>query len=94
MRLGKRQHVSCERVTQWISLELDDELAETERFALERHLGGCADCRARRAELETIATLLRTAPVLAPEAFHWTAKRMPETSFVCSRKRAWYASRS
>ena len=67
MRLGKRQHVSCERVTQWLSLELDDELAETERFALDRHLGGCADCRSRRAEFQTIATLLRTAPLLTPE---------------------------
>jgi anti-sigma factor RsiW len=67
MRLGKRQHVSCERATQWLSLELDGELAETERFALDRHLGGCVDCRSRRAELAAITYLLRTAPVLAPE---------------------------
>ena len=47
MRLGKRKPASCEQVTQWLSLELDDELAETERFALSRHLGGCVGCRAR-----------------------------------------------
>ena len=67
MRLGKSQHVSCERVTQWLSLELDGELAETERFALDRHLGGCVDCRSRRAELNAITQLLRAAPPLVPE---------------------------
>jgi predicted anti-sigma-YlaC factor YlaD len=87
MRLGKRKPVSCEQVTQWLSLELDDELAETERFALGRHLGGCVDCRSRRAQLQWMTQALRAAPVLAPE---WPVRIVVPRRHVV-RKRAGFS---
>jgi anti-sigma factor RsiW len=54
--------MSCEQAGQLVSQRLDGELTEIERTALDRHLAGCASCRATASDLEGIAELLRDAP--------------------------------
>ena len=58
---------SCERASQWISLELDGELSQLERTALARHLGGCARCRELAADVTAFTHLLREAPLVQLE---------------------------
>lgn len=62
-RWGK---TACERAAQWVSLELDDELSDFERAALERHLGGCAACQSLRIELVGLTQALRATPPAPP----------------------------
>lgn len=45
-----------------LSALLDDELAPVERSAVEGHLAGCADCRARLESLRATAALIRALP--------------------------------
>jgi anti-sigma factor RsiW len=49
-----------------LSAYLDGALGEPERLAVEGHLGTCADCRARLAELRATASLIRSLPELRP----------------------------
>ena len=44
----------------------DGALAPAERSAVDSHLGTCDDCRARLAELRTVASLIRALPDLVP----------------------------
>jgi predicted anti-sigma-YlaC factor YlaD len=62
-----RRTPACERVAQWISLRLDDELSELETAALDRHLEHCARCDALATELASFTLLLREAPLVEPE---------------------------
>jgi len=50
---------------EYISRSIDGELSERETAGLERHLAGCAECRALRSDLETIVG--RAAGLAAPE---------------------------
>jgi hypothetical protein len=68
----------CDRVRQWSSLRVDGELSELEDVLLEKHLGGCADCRSFEASLHSAARVLRTAPVEAPTV----AFRVPRRAAV------------
>ena len=58
---------SCERSLQWISLDLDGELSQLERAALDRHLDACARCRAASDEVRSFTQLLREAPLVELE---------------------------
>ena len=49
-----------------LSAYLDDALAPSERSVVEAHLGACADCRARLAELRATAMLIRALPEPRP----------------------------
>ena len=58
---------TCERTTQWISLDLDGELSQLEQVALARHLSGCARCREVSNEFGAFTRMLREAPLLELE---------------------------
>jgi predicted anti-sigma-YlaC factor YlaD len=58
---------TCERTTQWISLDLDGELSQLERAALARHLSGCAGCREVSNEVGGFTHMLREAPLIELE---------------------------
>ena len=45
-----------------LSAYLDGALTPAERAAVDTHLGSCADCRARLAELRGVSALLRSLP--------------------------------
>ncbi|MFN8224041.1 MAG: hypothetical protein U0R50_12435 [Gaiellales bacterium] len=62
--MGRLGH-ACERARVWISLELDDELAEVEAGLLARHLTSCETCVAYRGQVAGFTTELRVAPALA-----------------------------
>jgi ferric-dicitrate binding protein FerR (iron transport regulator) len=61
-----RRTTACERATQWISLELDGEIAGLERAALARHLQRCEQCRSARTEIGGFTRRLREAPAHGP----------------------------
>jgi predicted anti-sigma-YlaC factor YlaD len=61
-----RRTTACERATQWISLELDGEIAVLERAALARHVQRCDHCRSSRTEIGGFTRELREAPAEAP----------------------------
>jgi predicted anti-sigma-YlaC factor YlaD len=58
---------TCDRATQWISLDLDGELSQLEHAALARHLSDCARCRSVSAEVSAFTGMLREAPLLQLE---------------------------
>jgi anti-sigma factor RsiW len=57
----------CERSRQSISLRLDGQLSLFESALLDRHLRGCAECRAFAADVVEQTQLLRAAPLELPE---------------------------
>jgi hypothetical protein len=61
-----RKTTACERAAQWMSLELDGEIAVLERAALARHLQHCAPCRSSRVEIVGFTRALRKAPAEGP----------------------------
>jgi predicted anti-sigma-YlaC factor YlaD len=61
-----RRTTACERAAQWISLELDDEIAGLERAALARHLEHCDRCRSAKSEVGGFTVALRDAPLDGP----------------------------
>ena len=61
-----RRTTACERVAQWISLDLDDELGSLDRAALAKHLERCPGCRALSAEIGGFTRLLRIQPFATP----------------------------
>ena len=57
-----------------VELYFYGEIAAGERMALERHLPGCAECRAALEELSLIRAALGTRPgVSAPPGGDWSA---------------------
>jgi predicted anti-sigma-YlaC factor YlaD len=55
-------HADCERARQWTSIALDGELSAFERFLLDAHLDGCAECRAFNSDVGQFTSALRDAP--------------------------------
>jgi predicted anti-sigma-YlaC factor YlaD len=49
----------CDRIREWISLELDGELSRIERALVDRHLAVCDDCTAFAAEVRGFTQALR-----------------------------------
>ena len=78
----------CDRVRQWSSLRVDGELSELEDVLLEKHLGGCADCRSFEAKLRSTAQILRASPVEAPAVAFGRLPRRPAVRFPVSRRLA------
>jgi predicted anti-sigma-YlaC factor YlaD len=58
-RTGQR----CERIREWISLELDGELSRIERALVERHLDTCPECSAFAVHVDAFTDALRAAPL-------------------------------
>ena len=55
---------SCERASQWISLQLDGELSQIEQAALGRHLTDCARCRAVSRDVAAFTWAIRDSPLI------------------------------
>jgi anti-sigma factor RsiW len=51
----------CDRTREWSALELDGELSEFERALMRAHLDRCDECRAFGADVNEIASRLRSA---------------------------------
>jgi predicted anti-sigma-YlaC factor YlaD len=51
--------VLCDRARAWAALLPDRELSELERKLLDRHLAGCAGCRAFASDVATVTELIR-----------------------------------
>jgi predicted anti-sigma-YlaC factor YlaD len=49
----------CDRIREWIALELDGELSRIERALVDRHLAVCSDCTAFAAEVRGFTQALR-----------------------------------
>lgn len=58
----------CARARQWISLALDSELSEFERFLMEDHLRRCADCSEFERDARLFTVGMRSAPLESPSA--------------------------
>jgi Putative zinc-finger len=54
----------CERARRWISIALDDELAELEERLLATHLTRCAECRAFERRTRAVTEGLRSAELV------------------------------
>jgi Putative zinc-finger len=57
------QPSSCSRTRQWISLGLDGQLSEFERFLMDDHIGRCADCTAFERDLRRLTAGVRSTPL-------------------------------
>ena len=53
----------CDRIREWVSLEVDGELSRIEQALVERHLAACAECAAFAADVGGFTQALRTAPL-------------------------------
>src|SRR3982750_544252 len=56
----------CERVCEWASLRLDDQLSDFEEVLLEAHLARCAGCRDFAASVLGLTQALRAAELEQP----------------------------
>lgn len=57
----------CSRVRSQVSLALDGELSQLEQAMVQRHLEGCAACRAFHDELTAVTSAIRHAPLVPLE---------------------------
>jgi predicted anti-sigma-YlaC factor YlaD len=58
---------TCRIAREHISLQLDGELSEFERAALDAHLGACDHCRGYAASATQVSAHIRTAPLEQPQ---------------------------
>jgi hypothetical protein len=61
----------CEKARRWISDGLDGALPDARAAGLERHLEGCAACRAYRRDLELIEAGAGRRPAVEPSPGYW-----------------------
>ena len=71
---------ACDRARAQISSHIDGELSELEHARLSLHLAGCAACRAYEADVETVTSLVRAAP-LEPLEYPITIARRRRVAF-------------
>lgn len=71
----------CDRIREWISLELDCDLSRIERALVDRHVAGCAECRAFATDVHAFTGALRAArlepleqPIALPSRVRVTAR--------------------
>ncbi len=88
--------MNCRRAEKWLLLREAGELAPRKRLRLEKHLAGCAPCRAYRADLERVlAAARRSLPAGAPAAQTLAAIREAARAEVAARPaaaRSWNAA--
>ncbi len=61
----------CNKVREWLSLELDDQLPPDKTFSLDEHLEHCEECRTYRTDLQLGHRLLRATEPQLSENFEW-----------------------
>jgi hypothetical protein len=65
------QPSSCARTRQWISLALDRELSEFERFLMEDHVKRCVDCSVFERDSRLFTVGMRSTPLESLSAPVW-----------------------
>ena len=60
--------LSCDEILEVVSAGLDRETGEGEQTAAQRHLAGCADCRASLETWAGLTTAIQALPIIAPSA--------------------------
>jgi hypothetical protein len=68
------QPSSCSRTRQWVSLALDRELSDFERFLMEDHLKRCADCAVFERDTRLFTAGMRSAPLESLSAPVWAGR--------------------
>lgn len=77
----------AERLSEYV----DGELASREREELERHLEGCADCRAIVADFRSLGSAARALPSLGPARDLWPAiERGIESASIGRSRGPWF----
>jgi anti-sigma factor RsiW len=75
---------------EWLNLEADGELPPLQRSELERHLAGCADCRAEREGLRALEALLQKNRVAARPDFKGAVlASLPTTGWENRHPKTW-----
>lgn len=75
---------------EWLNLEVDGQLPPPQRAELERHLAGCADCRAEREDLLALEALLQKNRVAArPDFKHAVLASLPTTGWESRSPKSW-----
>jgi predicted anti-sigma-YlaC factor YlaD len=73
------QPSSCVRARKWISLALDGELSDFERFLMKDHVGRCADCSAFESDAREFTAQVRSTPLeqlTVPVRVGWQRRRV------------------
>jgi DNA-binding beta-propeller fold protein YncE len=60
--------LSCDEVLEVLSADLDRETGDGEQTAAQRHLAGCADCRATLDTWAGVTSAIKALPIIAPSA--------------------------
>ncbi|MBD3221184.1 hypothetical protein GF314_08050 [bacterium] len=66
--------MTCSRIREWISLEMDGQLEPRRVASLERHLEDCAECRSYREDLHLGQRLIAATEPQLPESFDWNLR--------------------
>lgn len=75
---------------EWLHLEADGELPPPQRAELERHLAGCADCRAEREDLLALEALLQKNRIAArPDFKDAVLASLPTTGWESRHPKTW-----
>jgi hypothetical protein len=92
---NSREHADREGLRERLSAYLDGELEAGDAAALERHLRGCAECRAELAALREVRSLLSALPQPAlPRSFALPASAAARARRVPSAAASWPAAES
>lgn len=60
--------MKCEKAQEWLSREMDGELAASDKALLDQHVAGCAACRAALAAWQQTGDFLRAETMEIPSA--------------------------
>jgi hypothetical protein len=63
--------MKCRKAQEWISLQMDDQLAPERVGDLQDHLEACADCRQYRDDLQLGLRMMHATEPQLPENFDW-----------------------
>jgi hypothetical protein len=63
--------MKCSRIREWISQEMDGQLAPRHVASLQDHLETCRDCREYRSDLQVGMRMLKATEPELPENFDW-----------------------
>jgi hypothetical protein len=82
--------MKCNKAQEWISLELDGQLAPEHVPCLQDHLETCDDCRGYRADLQLGLRMLQATEPELPENFDWKLQlRLSQTLREATRDAAY-----
>ncbi|HEV3139061.1 MAG TPA: anti-sigma factor [Vicinamibacterales bacterium] len=85
--------MNCHEAGRMLDAYIDDELNSADTAAIAEHIEGCAACRQRLADLESLRRLLRSVPYhAAPTRLRTTIARAPKRARVTPQALAWAAA--